>query len=85
LNEAGDEGPFSLSIEVDTTRRVDTERFRSPEFGGAWRDPRCGGGFGGVVSVLNALSCAGFCLIGGDFIGSFCGVLKYGAPSVNCA
>lgn len=35
--------------------------------------------------VANLVNCAGFCLIGGDFIGSFCGVLKYGAPSLNCA
>jgi hypothetical protein len=35
--------------------------------------------------VFNCANCVGLCLIGGDFIGSFCGELKYGAPSVNCA
>ena len=37
--------------------------------------------------MLIAANCIGFCLIGGDFRGSFFGVLKYAwslGPSVKC-
>jgi hypothetical protein len=75
LKEDGESGVCSLPIEVEGLRRVTAERFMSSDCGRAWREPRCGGGFGGGgVVVLDVVNFAGFCLIGGDFIGSFCDV-----------
>lgn len=85
LNEAGDDGSFRLSTELLTLRRVGVDTFTSSDGGRAWREPLDGGSRGGgVVLVFKFANCGGFCLIGGDFIGSFCGVWKYEAPSVNC-
>lgn len=84
LKEAGDSGSFSLCIELDACRAAVIERFTSSDNGRVWSEPRCGGGLGGGgVLMRNCVNWAGFCLIGGDFNGSFCGVLKYAAPSTN--
>jgi hypothetical protein len=77
LKEDGDSGPFSPSLELDSLWRTDVDRLMSSDCGRACREPLCGGGFGGGgVFVLRAANCEGFCLIGGDLIGSFCGVWK---------
>jgi hypothetical protein len=83
LNEAGDGGSCSLPT-VDSRRRAGVVSLISSDIGRASREPLCGGGFGGGAAlVFNGVNWVGFCLIGGDFIGSFCGVWKYVAPSVN--
>lgn len=77
LKDAGDSGSFSLCTEVDTRRTAGVARFMSSDCGRTWREPRGGGGIGDEgVLVFNAASCTGFCLIGGDFMGSFCDVWK---------
>jgi len=59
----------------------------SSDFGRVCRENLCGGFEGGETDVLIVASCTGFCLIGGDFRGSFLGVLKYACsllPSTCC-
>jgi hypothetical protein len=47
----------------------------SSDFGRTWREPRCGGGIRDEgVLIFSVASCTGFCLIGGDLVGSFCDV-----------
>jgi hypothetical protein len=87
LNEEGEDGAFSLSTEVENRRWKGVGAGNSADCGRTLRCSLCGGDFGGGVPVLSAASFAGFCFIGGDFIGSFRGVVKYApswAPSMNC-
>jgi hypothetical protein len=88
LNEEGEDGAFSLSTEVENRRWKEVGAGSSTDCGRALRCSLCWSGFGGGgVPVRSAESFAGFCFIGGDFVGSPRGVVKYAlspVPSMNC-
>jgi hypothetical protein len=82
LKDEGDDGVFWLSMDVENLLLcIDGDCAVSCDLGGTCREPLCTGGFGGGVVVLIPGGCAGFCFAGGDFTGSFLGVLKYGRSS----